>query len=142
MENSREYYCLNIMLNTSSFSPLNTNMNTNLKYYRKQALNKKLKLVGGAMKFFTKKLLGYEIFSSMIPWVTKYFLKNLLKPPTPTPHSHPSYILNVRAFLQLFWFSLFIAWTLSTNTKHQKMLSLIKTLISQKSCRNRLRILT
>ena len=47
MDNSREYHCLNI----NSFSPFNTNVNTNLKYYRKQALNKKLKFIGGAMKF-------------------------------------------------------------------------------------------
>ena len=76
MENSREYYCMNIIANISSFSPLNTNVNTTLKYYRKQALNKKLKFMGGAMNFFTKKLLGYEIYSSVIPWATKYFLKN------------------------------------------------------------------
>ena len=72
MENFGEYYCLNIIVNISSFSPLNTNANTTLKFYRKQALNKKLKLIRGAMKFFTKKLLGQEIFSSMIPWATKY----------------------------------------------------------------------
>ena len=71
MKNSREYYCLNITVNIRSFSPLNANLNTTTKYYRKQALNKKLKLMGGAMKFFTKKLLGHEIFSSMIPWATK-----------------------------------------------------------------------
>ena len=85
------------MVNTSSFSPLNTNVNTNLRYYRKQAINKKLKLLGGAMKFFTKKLLGYEIFSSMIPWVTKYFLKNLLKPPTPTP-TPPTYLMYALSY--------------------------------------------
>ena len=73
MKNSREYYCLNIIVNIRSFSPLNINLNTTMKYYRTQALNKKLKLMGGAMKFFTKKLLGHEIFSSMIPWATKYF---------------------------------------------------------------------
>ena len=71
MENSRERYCLNIIVNISSFSPLNTSVNTILKYYYKHALNKKLKLMGGAKKFFTKKLLGHETFSSMIPWATK-----------------------------------------------------------------------
>ena len=73
MENFREYYYLNIIVNISTFSPLNTNV----KYFRKQALKKKLKLMGGVMKFFTKNLLGYEIFSSMVPWATKYFLKYL-----------------------------------------------------------------
>ena len=77
MKNSSEYYCLIIIVNISSFIPLNTNVNTTLKYYRKQALNEKLKLIRGVMKFFTKKLLDQEIINSMIPWTTKYFLKNL-----------------------------------------------------------------
>ena len=77
MKNSSEYYCLIIIVNISSFIPLNTNVNTTLKYYRKQALNEKLKLIRGAMKFFTKKLLDQEIINFMIPWTTKYFLKNL-----------------------------------------------------------------
>ena len=77
MENSGEYYCLNIIVNISSFSPLDTSVNTMLKYYRKQALNKKLKLIRGAMKCCTKKLLGQEILSPMIPWSMKCFLKNL-----------------------------------------------------------------
>ena len=40
-------------------------------------LNKKLKLMGGAMKYFLKKLLGHEIFRSMVSWATKNVLKNL-----------------------------------------------------------------
>ena len=48
-----------------------------LKYYDSQGLNEKLKLTGGAMKYFLKKLLGREVFSSMVPWATKYILKNL-----------------------------------------------------------------
>ena len=31
----------------------------------------------GAMKYFLKKLLGHEIFSSMVSWATKNFFKNL-----------------------------------------------------------------
>ena len=79
MENCSEYYCLNIIVNINSFSSLCNNVNTILKYYCKQALNKELKLMGGAMKYFTKKnywamkyftkkLLGHEILSSMTPW--------------------------------------------------------------------------
>ena len=41
------------------------------------ALNKKLKLMGGAMKHFLKKLRGHEKFRSMVSWATKYFSKNL-----------------------------------------------------------------
>ena len=76
----------------SSFSALNTNVNTTLKYYRQQALSKKLKLMGMAMKYFTKKLLGHEIFSSLIPWATKYFFKKFVK-----LSDTPSYILNVHS---------------------------------------------
>ena len=44
------------------------------------------------MKFFSKKLLDDEIFSSLVLWPTKYFLKNLQNPPPP-----PSYLLNVHS---------------------------------------------
>ena len=96
------YYCLNIVVNISSFSPLNINVTTTLKYYCKQALNKKLNLMGGAMNFFMnitffmKKLQDYEIFSSKIPWVKKYFLKNLENPSAPILIT---YILNVHSLL-------------------------------------------
>ena len=33
------------------------------------------------MKYFLKKLLGHELFTSMVSWATKYFLKNLENPP-------------------------------------------------------------
>ena len=51
MENSLKLYCMNIIVNICSFSPLNTNVNTNLKYYGRQTLNKKLKLMGEAITF-------------------------------------------------------------------------------------------
>ena len=37
------------------------------------------------MKYFLKKLLGHEIFRSMVSWATKFFLKNLQNPPAPPP---------------------------------------------------------
>ena len=46
-------------------------------YFLNIIVNKKLKLMGGAMKYFLKKLLGHEIFRSMVSWTTKNFLKNL-----------------------------------------------------------------
>ena len=64
-------------LNISTFGPLKINVNTTLKYYRQEALKKKLKLMGGAINFFTKKLPNHEIFSSMVPLATKYVLKIL-----------------------------------------------------------------
>ena len=46
-------------------------------YYDGQGLNEKLKLNGGPMKFFSKKLLDHKIFSPLVLWLTKFFLKNL-----------------------------------------------------------------
>ena len=90
MENFCEYCCLNVIVCINCSSLFNITVSTTLKYYHNQALNKKLKLTGGAMKFFWKILLGREIFGSMVPWVTKYILNSLWNPPTP-----PSHILNV-----------------------------------------------
>ena len=74
MENFYEYYyCLNIIVSINSFSALNITVNTTMKYYQNQALNKKLKLIGVTMKFIWKKLLCHEIFSSMVTWATSYF---------------------------------------------------------------------
>ena len=41
------------------------------------------------MKYFLKKLLGHEIFRSMVSWGTKMFLKNLENPPA----SPPTYLM-------------------------------------------------
>ena len=87
MANAREYYSLNIIVNIAFFSPLNTNVHTSLKYYRKQALNKILKMMGGPRKFFAKKLLSHKIFSSMISWATKYFFRNLENSPGSLLHT-------------------------------------------------------
>ena len=67
MENFCEYYSFNIIVSINSFSALNITVNTALKDYHKQALNKKLKLMGVDKIFFPKKLTGHEIFSSMAP---------------------------------------------------------------------------
>ena len=72
---------------------LNITVITTLKYCYKEALNKKLKLMGGAMNYFLKKLMDHEIFRSMVSWATKEFLKNL-------QNLQPSfYILNVRSLM-------------------------------------------
>ena len=93
MENLFEYCFLNIIVTVNFVSDLNISVSTTLKYYHKEALNKKLKLMGGAMKYFSKKLQGHEIFSSMFSWDTKFFWKicKTLRP--------PSYILNTSAQL-------------------------------------------
>ena len=54
-------------MNVNFFIDLNITVSTTLKYQHKQALNKKLKLMEGDLKYFPEKLLGHEIFSSMFP---------------------------------------------------------------------------
>ena len=73
LENLFEYHFLNIILIWN----MNFTVSTTLKYCYKKALNKKLKLMGGATKYFPKKLQGHEIFRSVVSWATKFFLKNL-----------------------------------------------------------------
>ena len=72
-ENLFEYYILNIVVNVNFFSDLNITVSTTLKYYHKQALNKKLKLMEGAMKYFPEKLLGHQIIWS--PGLQNFFSK-------------------------------------------------------------------
>ena len=45
--------------------------------------------MGGAIKYFLKKLLGHERFRAVVFWATKTFLKNLQNPPAP----HPTYLM-------------------------------------------------
>ena len=50
--------------------------------------------MGDAMKYFRKKLLGHEIFRSIVSWATNFiFLEKLVKP------SVPSYIRNVHSLI-------------------------------------------
>lgn len=76
MENFYEYYyCLNIIVSINSFSALNITINTTMKYYQNQALNKKLKLIGVTMKFIWKKLLCHEILALWSPGLQVIFEK-------------------------------------------------------------------
>ena len=65
------------MLTSLVISNLNIVVSTTLKYCYKKALNKKLRLMGGALKYFPKKLVDNEIFKTLISWAMKIFLKNL-----------------------------------------------------------------
>ena len=77
---------LNIILNITSFSPLNTNVITTLKYYHKQAINKKLILIRGVMKLFTKKKCWARKYLVLwSPELQYIFLKNLQNPQVPSP---------------------------------------------------------
>ena len=59
-----------------------------LKYYNTR-VKWEAKINGIDHESFFEKLLDHEIFSSMVPWATKYFLKKLKNPPAPTPPSSP-----------------------------------------------------
>ena len=76
-------------MNVNTFSDLNIAVSTTLKYYYKQALDKKLMKYLLAMKYLLEKLLQYG------PWATVFlggkFAKTSAVPPTPL-----SYMLNVR----------------------------------------------
>ena len=78
------------IVNISSSGAINITVNTTQKI---QALNKKLKLMGQAMKYLLKKFLGHETASSMVVWTTKFFREIFENPPA------RSYIFNL-SFLQ------------------------------------------
>ena len=64
MDTFCEYYCLDIIVGISSLSALNITVNTTPKCYRNQALNDKLKLMEGVIRFFGKSY--NEILSSLL----------------------------------------------------------------------------
>ena len=49
LENLFEYYFMNIIVNVTFLNDLNITVITTLKYYHKEPLNKKLKLMGETM---------------------------------------------------------------------------------------------
>ena len=79
LENLFEYYFLNNIVNVNFFSDLK--FEYYCEYYPEillqESLKVKTKIDGRAMKFFPKKILGHEIFRSMVSWTTNSFLKNL-----------------------------------------------------------------
>ena len=97
------FWILLWMLTSLVIWNLNITMSTSLKYCYKYSLNWKLKLMGGAIKYFLKKLLGHEKFTSMVYWAFKMFFEKFVKPSDPPPLS---YILNVRFlnFAMTEWF--------------------------------------
>ena len=94
LENLFEYYFWNIVVNVNFFSDLK--FEYYCEYYLKVLLkvSLKLKFMGGAMKYFSKKLLGHKIFSSMVSCAANSFFEKFVQPSSP-PSSPPSYILNV-----------------------------------------------
>ena len=71
LENLFENYVLNITVNVNWFEYYTES--TTLKYYHRQALNKKLELMGRTLKYFPEKLQGHELFSFMVPWAAIFF---------------------------------------------------------------------
>ena len=62
-----------VLLTLFSKSGLYITVNTTLKYYHYQPLNKKLNVMGRVPNFSWKNLLGYEVVSSIVPWATILF---------------------------------------------------------------------
>ena len=58
--------------------------------------------MGKAMNYFQKKLLGYEIFRSMVSWARKRFLKTFKNPSSPTLTPSPTYIINRLSLMQIY----------------------------------------
>ena len=83
---------LNIIVNVNFFSDLK--FKYYCEYYPEILLQVSLKLMGGTTKYFLKKLLGHEIFRSMVSWATNFFFffEKFIK-----LSDSPSYILNVRS---------------------------------------------
>ena len=94
MDNLFEFYFLNIIVNLNFFSDLK--FEYYCEYYPEillqDSLNKKLKLMGGAMKYFPKKLQGHEIWS-MVSWATIFFFWKIYKTLQPPPPPHPTYLI-------------------------------------------------
>ena len=65
-----------------------------LNYYDSQGLNAILELIGEAMKYFLKTLLGHEVSSSMVPWV---FFEKFVK----TFHHLSTYLMYTPIFRNL-----------------------------------------
>ena len=91
LENLFECYFLNIIANAYFFSELNIVVCTTLKYCYKQAFNKKLKLMGGTMKYFLKNYWAMKYLALWSPGLQIVFEK-ICK----TLRS-PSHILNARS---------------------------------------------
>ena len=78
---------------------LNITVSTTLKYCYKKALNWKLKLIGGVMKHFPKKLRVHEIFRCMVSCLlgNEIFFEKNVKPSLSLSPPPFSYILNVHS---------------------------------------------
>ena len=63
---------LNIVVNVNFFGDFKFEY-----YWALPDILLQVSLMGGAMNYFLKKLLGHEIVRSMVSWATKNFLKNL-----------------------------------------------------------------
>ena len=103
LENLFECCFLNIIVNVNFFTDLKSEyiVSTILKLCYKKALNKKLKLIGGTMKFFRK---HYWVMKYLFLWSPRLriFFWRICK--TFQPPSRPSYILNVRSLRQIHSF--------------------------------------
>ena len=95
------FWILSWMLSSLVIWNLNVTVSTTLKYCYKKALNKKLKWMGEAVRFFPKQLLVHEILRSIGPWHSiVFFFEKFVKPSALS--SLLLYILNVSSLHSLF----------------------------------------
>ena len=87
-----EYHFLNIIMNVNSFSDLK--FERYCEYYPGILLQvspkQETKIDGRDHEIFSKKLLGHEIFRSMVSWATIFFFEKFVKSSGP-----PSYICTL-----------------------------------------------
>ena len=102
LKNVSENYCLNIIVNINSFGAWIITVDATSKYYCNQGLNKKLKIMEGAMKIFSNIFLGHEIFSSMVHWATIFFFFFFFFEEIVKPSGSSFYILIYTSFVPQF----------------------------------------
>ena len=68
-------YFLNVIVNINSFCDLNITVNTTLKYQHMEALRKKLKLMGRAMKHFQRNYWAMKYLALWSPGLLNLFWK-------------------------------------------------------------------
>ena len=64
-----------IIVNINYFCDMNVTVNTILKYYHKQALNKKLELIGKVIKYFGQNYLVMKYLSLWSPGLRNIFVR-------------------------------------------------------------------
>ena len=110
-----------------------------LKYYDSQDLDEKLKLIGGAMKFLSKKLLGHEVFNSMVlSGLQNIFWKICKTLRLPLLHTYVHSPRKKKKFFQNIFFKVFCRFSQTAYQKNVLIItkvSYIRYILCQKDSR-------